>query len=265
MADLFVGDLSKMKLFDLLKPLLVGKKTGMVLIKGKEVGEIYLETGNIVHAKSAYFFGEDAFFTMMGWKMGRATFDPNTLPKGKTILIPSEQLLLNWSYRKQEWEKIRDVVPSSRAIFRLPLQKNSQSKVIPEGQWNVLALANGMRRVSEMAEILGWDEFKTSRMIYQLVQAGLLERTEEQSIPKKKYVKGTFFSVIENELKKVMGPIAPFVIEDKLIEFGEAKEFFPQDQAELFVETVGEEITDDPKRKEFIRVMKEFLSHEGGS
>lgn len=157
------------------------------------------------------------------------------------------------------------MVPSSRAIFRLPLQQNSESKLIQEGQWNVLALANGMRRVSEMAEILGWDEFKTSKTIYQLVQAGLLERTEEQSIPKKKYVKGNFFSMIENELKKVMGPIAPFIIEDRLMEFGEEKDFFPQDQAELFVEMVSEEITDDPKRKEFIRVMKEFLSHEGGS
>lgn len=83
MADLFVGDLSIMKLFDLLKPLLVGKKTGMVLIKGKEVGEIYLEAGNIVHVNTAHSFGEDAFFIMMGWKMGRATFDPNTLPKEK--------------------------------------------------------------------------------------------------------------------------------------------------------------------------------------
>jgi DNA-binding MarR family transcriptional regulator len=267
MPDLFVGELSKMKLFDLLKPLLTGKKTGMVVIKGKETGEIYLESGNIIHAQTAQFSGEDAFYTMMGWKTGRSTFEPDVSPKEKTILIPSEQLLLNWSYRKQEWEKIRGVIPSSNEIFRLSLQKNLEDKHIRGDQWNVLALASGMRRVFEIAEMLGWDEFKTSKTIYQLVQAGLLEKGEEPKPPKKKYVsvKRDFFPMIENELKKVMGPVAPFVIEDKLVEFGEVKDSFPQDQAEPFVEAISEEISHDLKRKEFIRVMKEFLSQEGQS
>ena len=265
MPDLFFGELSKMKIFDLLKPLLVGKKTGMVLIKGRETGEIYLESGNIIHAKTAQFSGEDAFYTMMGWKMGRSTFEPDLSPKEKTILIPSEQLLLNWSYRKQELEKIREVFPSSNMIFRLSLQKNSEDKSIRGDQWNVLALANGIRRVSEIAEMLGWDEFETSKVIYQLVQAGLLEKAEEQKPPEKEYVsvKENFFPMIENELRKVVGPVAPFIIEDKLDEFGEIKDSFPQDQAEPFVEAISEEIPHDLKRKEFIKVMREFLSHEG--
>ena len=256
-----------MKLFDLLKPLFTGKKTGMVLIKGKDTGEIYLESGNVIHAKTAQFSGEDAFYTMMGWKMGRSTFEPDVSPEEKTILITSEQLLLNWSYRKQELEKIREVIPSSNMIFRLSFQKNSEDKNIRGDQWNVLALNNGMRRVSEIAEMLGWDEFKTSKVIYQLVQAGLLEKAEEQKLPKKKYVsvEENFFPMIENELRKVMGPVAPFVIEDKLDEFGEIKDSLPQDQAEPFVEAISEEIPHALKRKEFIRVMKEFLSHEGRS
>ena len=53
MPEIFLGDLSQVKLFDILKPLLMGKKTGKLSFKGKENGEMYLEIGNIVHAKTS--------------------------------------------------------------------------------------------------------------------------------------------------------------------------------------------------------------------
>jgi len=59
-----------------------------------------------------------------------------------------------------------------------------------------------------------------------------------------------------------MGPVAPFIIEDKLAEFGETKDFFPQDQAALFVELLSEEITVDLKKREFVEAMSEILSGE---
>ena len=60
----------------------------------------------------------------------------------------------------------------------------------------------------------------------------------------------------------VMGPVASFIIEDKLAEFGERKDSFPQDQAALFVELLSEEIASDPKRKAFVKAMSEFLAGE---
>jgi hypothetical protein len=127
-------------------------------------------------------------------------------------------------------------------------------------QWNVLALANGTKTVLEIARMLGWDEFKTSKVICQLVQAGLLEKGEEKGTLSKKYIDKDFFQMVENELKKVMGPVAPFIIDDQLIEFGETKDAFPEDQALSFVEVLGEAIPNEAKRKEFKRTMMEFLS-----
>jgi hypothetical protein len=57
-----------------------------------------------------------------------------------------------------------------------------------------------------------------------------------------------------------MGPVAPFIIEDKLTDFGETKGSLPQDQALTFVESLGEEIPNAQKAKEFLRVIKELLS-----
>ena len=263
MREIFLGDLSNLKLFDILKTLLVEKKTGVLVIKGKESGEVYLEAGDIVHAKTAHSSGEEAFLAIMGWRVGKSAFKPDVMSREKTVSGPAEQLLLKWSYRKQEWEEIREFIPSPNAIFRLSLQQNPAEKNIRADQWNVLALANGVRTVSEIAEaIVGWDEFKTSKMIYQLIETGLLERAEEQRPVRKKKVGENFFPATEYELKKVMGPVAPFIIEDKLAEFGETKDFFPQDQAALFVELLSEEITSDPKKKEFVKAMTEILSGE---
>jgi hypothetical protein len=68
--------------------------------------------------------------------------------------------------------------------------------------------------------------------------------------------------MIEDELRKVMGAVSPFVIEDKLIEFGEKKDSFPQDKLLSFVEALGEEIPHDDKRREFKKNVMEFFALE---
>jgi hypothetical protein len=260
MPETFLGQLSQTKFFDLIKPLLVGRKTGMVTIKGNENGEIFMEMGSIVHAKTARSFGEEAFLNIMSWETGETTFDPDVSPQEKTIFIPTENLLLNWSYKRQEWEKIRKWVPSSNAIFRIRPQSRSVDMNIKGDQWNVLASANGTRTALEIARVLGWDEFKTSKMICQLVQEGLLEKGEEKGAPNKKYVDKDFFQMVESELKRIMGPMASFIIYDRLAEFGETKDSFPEDQTLSFVEALGEDIPNEMKKKEFKKAMMEFIS-----
>jgi hypothetical protein len=262
MPEINLGDLAQIKLFDVLKLLFSGKKTGKITVKGKEGGELYLELGNITHAKTSSAAGEYAFFFLMGLKAGKALFEPDGVPSERTISISTEQLLLNWSYRKQEWDKLKEVIPSTSAVFRLSLQKSPENKNINADQWNVLALCNGTKTISEIAESLSWDEFKTSKIIFQLVQLALLEKVEDQKPINKKPVSEEFFPTVETELKKVIGPLAPLIIDDILSDVGETKDSLCQDQALSFVEKLGEEISNDSKKKEFLRIMTDFLSIE---
>jgi hypothetical protein len=259
MSENLLGELSKVKLFDLIKPLLVEKKTGLLTIEGSENGEVFLETGNIVHARTGLSIGEEAFMNIMSWETGATSFQPDVPSREKTIFIPTENLLLNWSYKKQEWEKIRKVVPSPHAVFRLSIQNHPEDKNIKGDHWNVLALANGTRTVLEIATLLEWDEFKTSKIICQLLQEGLLERGGEGGTPTKKGVDKGFFQLIESELKNIMGPVATFLIDDKLTEFGETKEAFPKDRVLSFVDMLSEEIPNEKKKKEFRKTMMEFF------
>jgi len=58
----------------------------------------------------------------------------------------------------------------------------------------------------------------------------------------------------------VMGPVAPFVIDDKLAEFGESRGSFPQERALLFVEALSEEVPQPLKRNEFLKETIKALS-----
>jgi len=60
-------------------------------------------------------------------------------------------------------------------------------------------------------------------------------------------------------LKKVFGPMATFIINDKLSDLGETKGSLAQDEAHSFVEAISKEISQDSKKKEFLRVMTDFL------
>lgn len=266
MPSYFIGELSETRLFNLIKPLLDGKKSGMISVKGREYGEIHIEGGMIIHAWTNYSVGEEAILAIMEWRVGRVSFDWEVTTQERTVSSPTEQLLLNWTNREEEWKTIRECVPSPGVMFRIAMQGENQDRSIPGEQWKVLALCNGSKRVSEIADALHWDIFKTSKTICDMIKNGLLERAgelpEEPKPIQKKTVNGTFFPLLENELKKLMGPIAPIIVDDVVADMDESKESFPQEMVEKLVESIMAEIPDMAKRSQFNKVMHNVLANE---
>jgi len=266
MPSYFIGELSETRLFDLVKPLLDGKKSGMISVKGREYGEIHIEAGQIIHALTNYNKGEEAILSIMEWRVGRVSFDWEVTTQERTVNESTDHLLTLWANREEEWKKIRESVPSPGVMFHIAMQDGSEDRSISGDQWKVLALCDGSKRVSDIAASLHWDIFKTSKTIFQMVQAGLLERTgeilEEQKPVQKKIVNGNFFPFVENELKKLMGPIAPIIIDDIVAEIGESKESFPQEMVDKFLESIVAEIPDMSKKAEFTKAVHKTIINE---
>lgn len=267
MSNDLIGDLSKTRLFDLVTPLLNRKKSGLIQIKGHEVGELYIEGGNIIHAKTGDSSGEEAILTIMEWDTGRVTFNWEATTDEQTVFMPTEQLLVIWTNRENEWKRIREVIPSLDVVLQMPINSSPEDRNIQAVHWKILALCNGSRTVSDIAEIMKWHPFETSQAMYQMVQNGLLERGSEKKAEEKpqainKTVNGNFFPVIENELSKIMGPMAAIIIDDIIADFGESRDAFPVDRLPPFVQAVGEEIADKAKRALFAKLMTEFLAQK---
>ncbi len=267
MSNDLIGDLSKTRLFDLVTPLLNRKKSGLIQIKGHKVGELYIEGGNIIHAKTDDSSGEEAILSIMEWDTGRVTFNWEATTDEQTVFMPTEQLLVIWTNREMEWSRIREVIPSLDLVFQMPINSSPEDRNIQAIHWRILALCNGSRTVADIATALKWHPFETAQAMYQMCQSGLLERGDEKKAEGKtpamnKTVNGNFFPVIENELSKIMGPMAPIIIDDIISDFGESRDAFPVDRLPPFVQAVGEEITDKTKRALFAKIMTDFLAQK---
>lgn len=265
MSNDFIGDLSKNKLLDLIAPLLAKKKSGMILIKGHQTGEVYLEGSNIIHAKTGDLTGEEAILAMMEWNAGRATFDWEAAGSEQTVFMPTEQLLMIWKNREAEWARIREVIPSTGTVFQIPVNGCPDNRSVHANQWKILALCNGQRSVAEIAETLNWQIFETAQTLCGMVQDGLLEKSGEKKsetvASARRIVNSSIFQVVENELRKIMGPIAPIVIEDALADLGESRDDFPEEKLSAFTQAVSQEISDAAKRTQFARIISEHLAH----
>ena len=251
MPEDFIGELSKVRLLDLVRPMVNRKNSGMVLVRGTEIGELYIEAGHIVHAKTGAALGDEAVLAMSDWDKGRVIFDWESTTEQRTVRLPTEQVLERWAERDQEWKRIREVLPSADVVFRIPIDSTGEDRHIPGDQWRILILSNGTRSVGEVAGMLGWDVFKVSKAICQMVEAGLLEKAGEATPSPRETVNGDFIPTIETELKKALGPVAQFIVDDKIAEFGESRSAFPRDRVQAFVKAIDEEISDDAKRDAF--------------
>ncbi len=265
MPDDLIGELSKVTILDLVRPLMNRRNSGTVLVRGIHSGELYLEAGNIVHAKTGDAVGDEAALAMINWDKGLVIFDWESTTDERTVHLSTEQVLKSWTDREQEWKRIREVIPSADVTFRIRIDSTGEDRHIPGNQWRILTLSNGTRNVAEVAAMLGWDLLDVSRAIWQMVEAGLLERVGEAVSSSRETVDGDFFPTIERELKKVLGPIGQFIVDDKVAELGESKSAFPRHQVQTLVNAITEIISDDAKRNQFeMGILEVFLIENGG-
>ena len=227
-------------------------------IKGTEAAELYFEGGQIVHARTDTLNGEEAIRSIMYLDNGRVTFNWRTSPEERTVRLSTGEIMSNWSQWEEEWKKIRQAVPSAEAVFSLVVDSDGEDRMIPAGQWGVLALCNGRRNVSEMAGSLGRTVFDVSDTLCALAEKGLVEKMDAADSPgagPRATVDEAFFEAAETELKKVVGPIARIILNDTLAAFDESREAFPKDRVGSFISTVCDQIAEGPKREKFGKAM----------
>lgn len=260
MAEVFTGDLSQIRLLDILNLLVLEGKTGKVTLKkGGTLGEIFVENGRIIHGAAESSYGEEAVYLMMTWMIGKFSYTPDVLPESKTVNTPTEQILSEGVQRVQEWDRIRKAIPSADTVFRLSYRKEAGDIVLKAGEWNILIRINGVKTVGETAREIGMSELETAKKLYRLSAAGLIEVAETPVRSPKRIVGKTFFDIVRQELTWVMGPMAPVIIEDQVAEMDEKISSFPRDRAAELVEAVSMEISDEGKRVDFQKKMLEIL------
>ncbi|RLB04761.1 MAG: hypothetical protein DRG50_08345 [Deltaproteobacteria bacterium] len=162
----FVGQVLDLQLVDIIQMGCLGRFTmSLAVSRGDEEGLIYFKNGEIVHAEIGDLEGEEALYTMLGWKEGRFTSQMGITAPKETITDRWEHLLLEGMRRRDEVDvpEGRDSSILLQEVERAfeDLDKEIEMKESLEKVLRLLASIEGYKKgmwVDDKGRILAIDE-----------------------------------------------------------------------------------------------------------
>jgi hypothetical protein len=183
------GTLRDFSLPDIIQLISLGRKSGAVRLVGPdtEQGSIYFKNGRITSATMVEMLPQDAIYTFFTWNDGSFSFAEGAeAPENATPLTQSnESIIMEGTRRADEWQRLRERVPSLDIVITLmsdPMAGGREINLRPD-EWKVLTLVNGHDDVRSIARRSGFGDFKTAKIIYNLLLAGLVQVMEEEAPP----------------------------------------------------------------------------------
>ena len=150
------------------------------------------------------------------------------------------------------------IFPNEYVIFKLSGKKSPSDVTLRSAEWAVLTQIDGNKSVAEIAQILSLTSDEAVSLFNSLYEKELIEVSSTQK-PKVNYLSTDFFETLENELTKIIGPVAPLLLEEALWDIKASKEKFAKDKLPGLVEHISDEITDELKKVKFQQVMLKYL------
>ena len=190
------GNLQDFEITDILQLIYMGQKAGVLrIITENNEGEIYFDSGLVVHAKTQDKKGESAIQTILRWTKGSFVFDPDGKTEEKTIQLPVQNVILEAARQIDEWKAMEKVIPSMDVIVDFVPEPDMSDIELNQEEWKVLTIIDGKKTAKEIAKKLNLKEFDTARVLYGLISSGLLKVINEQpeKTEKKEGKRGGFF------------------------------------------------------------------------
>jgi hypothetical protein len=258
------GDLRQIGLNDLLLLATNGKKSGVLkLARGKETVEVFFNAGVIVHATCPIGDGEKALLYPVTWTDGTFSLEPEGTATTTTIQKSAVEILSEIESVTHEWKTILDVIPSSKAVFRLADLNDDQAGpiTVPHVGWRVLSKLDGVRTIEEIADLLRIPFAYVAKVIFNLHQSGLVETATPAPEPVVDLVPQALLNRLTSTLMEIIGPMAPLVLRDQLKALGVTANNLPETKLDDLIMLVGLEIADGKLKKKFEVAMSQEIAN----
>lgn len=112
------GDLSELRLVDLIEMMSLGRKTGLLSVydaDGVPAGELAFRTGLLVGATCGRLTGERAFYALLALEQGSFFVDSSVTPTGEHG-VPAQSLLMEGMRRLDETRQLRRRIPAGASL-----------------------------------------------------------------------------------------------------------------------------------------------------
>lgn len=140
----------------------------------------YVTQGDIIQSVRRHTL--DVVFRLFTWVEGLFRFDANTIPPSDRITVPIdlESVIMEGSRRLKEWEVLQEELPDLDVSLRFSDRPNSRLRNInlTVEEWRVVSFVSPRNSIRQIAEAINLNEFQIRRIIYGMLQAGLVEIVE---------------------------------------------------------------------------------------
>lgn len=145
----------------------------------------YVTQDDIVQSVKNYML--DIVYKLFNWNEGQFQFEQNILPSDDRIAVPIslENVIMEGSRRVQESERLHDELPDLSSVA-LRFTDNPDARLrnvnLSVEEWRVISFINPRNTIKQIAQSNNMDDFKIRKIVYGMLQAGLVELTRPEGM-----------------------------------------------------------------------------------
>lgn len=152
----------------------------------KQLGHLLIQAGYVTQSdiiQSVRQYVLDVVYKLFTWADGLFRFDANRLPPPDRITIPIdlESVIMEGSRRVKEWERLQEELPDLDIALRFTDRPDARLRNInlTVEEWRVVSFINPRNTVRQIARANNLNDFQVRRIVYGLLQAGLVEVVQQ--------------------------------------------------------------------------------------
>lgn len=156
----------------------------------KQLGHMLIQAGYVTQSDIIQSVREhilDVVYRMFTWAEGLFRFEANQVPSSDRITVPIdlESVIMEGSRRMKEWEMLQDELPDLGASLRFASRPDSRLRNVnlTVEEWRVVSFVNPQNSIREIAVAVNLNEFQIRRIVFGMLQAGLVELVEPLAAP----------------------------------------------------------------------------------
>ena len=157
------------------------KELGLLLMNAG-----YVSQADIVQSVRTHILSN--VYPLFTWSEGTFRFESNKLPFKDRITIPIdlESVIMEGSRRMKEWERLQEELPHLDVALKFADRPdvNLRNINLSVEEWRVVSFINPRNTVRQIAQYNNLSDFQIRKIVYGLLQAGLVELIQPEGVVK---------------------------------------------------------------------------------
>lgn len=157
----------------------------------KVMGKFLMESrmvsrDDIVQGVKDYMLG--IVYNLFTWHDGTFIFEQDILPTRDRITVPLnlDNVILEGSRRIQEADRLQDELPDLATIALKITDKPLRDVKLTQDDWRVISHIHPRNSVKQIAQNNNMDEFQIRKIVYGMMQAGIVEIIRPEGMEQRK-------------------------------------------------------------------------------